>query len=146
ALASRSIGIYFLMITLTYSVIANLTFGQVTDISGFGGISGIPAPHFIGNVEAHQNRLYYVTLVVALAVYLLLRYLAHTPFGLTMQGVRDDPVRMSSLGYNVTLHRTIAFAFASFVAAVGGVLFVWWNGHIDPASIDLGATIDVLVI
>ena len=48
ALASRSVGIYFLMITLTYSVIANLTFGQVTDVSGFGGISGIPAPHAIG--------------------------------------------------------------------------------------------------
>ena len=26
------------------------------------------------------------------------------------------------------------------------MLFVWWNGHIDPASIDLGSTIDVLVI
>ena len=46
ALASRSVGIYFLMITLTYSVIANLFFGQVTDVSGFGGISGIPAPSF----------------------------------------------------------------------------------------------------
>jgi branched-chain amino acid transport system permease protein len=146
AIASRSIGIYFLMITLTYSVIANLTFGQVTDISGFGGISGIPAPHVIGNVNAHAERLYYVSLGVALAIYLLLRYLVRTPFGLTLQGVRDDPVRMSSLGYNVGLHRTLAFGFAGFVAAVGGVLFVWWNGHIDPASIDLGSTIDVLVI
>jgi len=53
---------------------------------------------------------------------------------------------MSSLGYNVTLHRTLAFGFAAFVAALGGVLFVWWNGHIDPASIDLSAMIDVLVI
>ena len=44
AIASRSVGIYFLMITLTYSVIANLFFGQVTDVSGFGGISGIPTP------------------------------------------------------------------------------------------------------
>jgi branched-chain amino acid transport system permease protein len=146
ALASRSVGIYFLMITLTYSVIANLTFGQVTDVSGFGGISGIPAPHAIGIVDLHQNRLYYVTLAVALLVYALLRYISRTPFGLTLQGVRDDPVRMASLGYNVTLHRTIAFGFAGFIAAVGGVLFVWWNGHIDPASIDLSATIDVLVI
>jgi branched-chain amino acid transport system permease protein len=146
ALASRSVGIYFLMITLTYSVIANLFFGQVTDVSGFGGISGIPTPHLIGNADQHHNRLYYVCLVVALAVYALLRYLVRTPFGLTLQGVRDDAVRMSSLGYNAVLHRTIAFGFAAFVAAVGGVLFVWWNGHIDPASIDLGATIDVLVI
>src|SRR5437868_4059005 len=146
ALASRSVGIYFLMITLTYSVIANLVFGQVTDVSGFGGISGIPAPHDVGPVDAHQNRLYYVAFGTALVTYVLLRYVSRTPFGLTLQGVRDDPIRMASLGYNVALHRTIAFAFASFVAAVGGVLFVWWNGHIDPASIDLGATIDVLVI
>jgi branched-chain amino acid transport system permease protein len=146
ALASRSVGIYFLMITLTYSVIANLVFGQVTDISGFGGISGIPTPSAIGNADAHQNRLYYVALAVALAVYALLRYMVRTPFGLTLQGVRDDPVRMASLGYNVMLHRTMAFGFAAFIAAIGGVLFSWWNGHIDPATIDLGATIDVLVI
>lgn len=146
ALASRSVGIYFLMITLTYSVIANLTFGQVTDISGFGGISGIPAPKHIGPVDTHGERLYYICLGVALGVYLLLRYVARTPFGLTLQGVRDDPVRMASLGYNVVLHRTIAFGFAGAIAAIGGVLFVWWNGHIDPASIDLGSTIDVLVI
>jgi branched-chain amino acid transport system permease protein len=146
ALASRSVGIYFLMITLTYSVIANLTFGQVTDVSGFGGISGISAPHLIGNVNAHGERLYYVALVVAVIVYVLLRYVSRTPFGLTLQGVRDDPVRMASLGYNVNLHRTIAFGFASGIAAIAGILFVWWNGHIDPASIDLGATIDVLVI
>ena len=146
AIASRSVGIYFLMITLTYSVIANLTFGQVTDVSGFGGISGIPTPGAIGNVSAHPNRLYYVALVVSLVIYLLLRYLTRTPFGLTLQGQRDDSVRMGSLGYNVALHRTIAFAFGAFVAAVAGILFVWWNGHIDPASIDLGATIDVLVI
>jgi branched-chain amino acid transport system permease protein len=146
ALASRSVGIYFLMITLTYSVIANLFFGQVTDVSGFGGISGIPTPHLVGSPDQHANRLYYVCLVVALAIYVLLRYVVRTPFGLTLQGVRDDEVRMASLGYNVILHRTISFGFAAFVAAVGGVLFVWWNGHIDPATIDLSATIDLLVI
>ncbi len=145
ALASRSTGIYFLMITLTYSVIANLFFGQVTTVSGFGGISGIPTPKVVGT-DAHPNRLYYISLAVALAIYALLRYIVRTPFGLTLQGLRDDPVRMASLGYNVVLHRTVAFGFASLVAAIGGVLFVWWNGHIDPASIDLSATIDVLVI
>jgi branched-chain amino acid transport system permease protein len=146
ALASRSVGIYFLMITLTYSVIANLFFGQVTSVSGFGGISGIPTPGLVGSPDAHPNRLYYISFVVALVMYVVLRYVARTPFGLALQGVRDDPVRMSSLGYNVALHRTVAFAFAAFVAGVAGVLFVWWNAHVDPASIDLTATIDVLVI
>jgi branched-chain amino acid transport system permease protein len=146
ALARRSLGIYFLMITLTFSVIANLFFGQVASLSGFGGISGIPTPGFLGDVNNHPNRLYYLALVLALLVYALLRYIARTPFGLTLQAIRDDPVRMSSLGYQVALHRTLAFGFASAIAAVGGVLFAWWNGHIDPATIGLGATINVLVI
>jgi branched-chain amino acid transport system permease protein len=145
ALSSRSYGIYFLMITLVFSVIANLFFGQVTSVSGFGGISGIPIPDFLSRT-AHPDRLYFVTLAVALIVYVVLRYVARTPFGLTLQGIRDDPVRMSSLGYNVTLHRTLAFAFAGFIAGVGGILFVWWNAQIAPSTIGLSATIDVLVI
>jgi branched-chain amino acid transport system permease protein len=144
--ASRSFGIYFLMITLTFGVIANLFFGQVADFSGFGGISGIPTPHLIGSPVSHPNHLYYVALGCALVVYAVLRYVTRTPFGLTLQGARDDQIRMASLGYGVGLHRTIAFAFAGLIAAVGGVLFVWWNGHIDPASINLTATINVLVI
>jgi branched-chain amino acid transport system permease protein len=146
AFASRSVGIYFLMITLTYAVIANLFFGQVTTFSGFGGISGVRTPGVIGDVDVHPDRLYYVALVCALVVYAGIRYLVRTPFGIALQGVRDDPVRMSSLGYNVPLHRMIAVGFAGFLASIAGVLFVWWNGHIDPASIDLSATIDLLVI
>jgi branched-chain amino acid transport system permease protein len=146
ALASRSAGIYFLMITLTFAVIANFFFGADLSLSGFGGISGIGAPGLIGHVDSNPNRLYYAAFVLALIVYAVIRYLAQTPFGLTLQGVRDDPVRMSSLGYNVPLHRMMAFGFAGFIASFAGVIFVWWNGHIDPASINIGAAIDLLVI
>jgi branched-chain amino acid transport system permease protein len=145
ALASRSYGIYFLMITLVFSVIANLVFGQVTSISGFGGISGIPIPEFLSRTQ-HPERLYLVTLAIALLVYAGLRYVVRTPFGLTLQGIRDDPVRMRSLGYRVAWHRTLAFAFAGLIAAIGGILFVWWNAQIAPSTIGLSATIDVLVI
>jgi branched-chain amino acid transport system permease protein len=145
-LAARSTGIYFLMITLTYGVIAYLTFGQIERISGFGGISGIEAPSIIGNSDEHAHRLYYLTLVIALLLYLLIRYLVRTPFGLALQGIRDEPVRMSSLGYSVALHRTLAFGFGAFIASIAGLLFVWWNGHVDPQTIGLGATINVLII
>jgi len=146
ALASRSTGIYFLMITLTYAVIAHYFFGQVVTLSGFGGISSIHPPKLIGSPETHPLRLYYVALIVALAVYVLIRYLSRTPFGRVLQGVRDEPVRMSSLGYNVALHRMLAFGVGAFIASLSGVLFVWWNGHIDPNSIGIAATLDLLAI
>jgi len=148
AVAARSTGIYFLMITLTYSVIATYTLGQVTKISGFSGIGGINryTPGWLGNILVHPNRLYYLALGVAIAVYILIRYIVRTPFGLTLQGVRDEPLRMSSLGYNVPLHRTLAFGFAAFLASLGGVLYVWWSGQIAPGNVDLPETINLLVM
>jgi branched-chain amino acid transport system permease protein len=148
AVAARSAGIYFLMITLTYSVIVTYTLGQVTKISGFSGIGGINnyTPDWIGDVIGHPNRLYYVALGVSVAVYLLIRYIVRTPFGIALQGVRDEPVRMASLGYNVALHRTLAFGFAAFIASLGGILYVWWSGQISPGNVDLPETINLLVM
>ena len=53
---------------------------------------------------------------------------------------------MSSLGYAVPLHRTLAFGLAAFVAALAGILLVWWQGQIAPGDIGLPATIDLLVV
>ena len=148
AIAARSAGIYFLMITLTYSVITTYFLGQVTIVSGFSGIGGINGytPGWVGDVIAHPNRLYYIALITAVVSYLLIRYLVRTPFGITLQGVRDEPIRMSSLGYNVPLHRTLAFGFAAFLASLSGILYVWWSGQIAPGNVDLPETINLLVM
>src|SRR5205085_127667 len=84
------------MITLTFGVIAFYFFGQVTLVSGFSGIAGIDGftPGIVGSPTTQPTRLYYIALVVAVLVYLLIRYVVLTPFGLTLQGIRDEPVRM----------------------------------------------------
>ena len=147
AVAARSLGIYFLMITLTFAVIVTYFFGQVTEVSGFSGISGIAkyAPDLVGG-GSDRTRLYYTALILAVLVYVLIRFVLKTPFGFALQGIRDDPIRMSSLGYNVPLHRTLAFGLAAFFASLSGILYVWWNGQIDPATVGLQATIDLLVV
>ena len=146
AIASRSEGIYFLMITLALAILVFYFFGQSTELSGFGGLNQILPPDLIGNPRRDPERLYYAALILCVAVYFALRYLVRTPFGITMQGIRDDPTRMRALGYNVALHRTLIFGVGAFVAALGGVLSVWYNQQISPGSIDVGRTIDVLVI
>ncbi len=146
AISSRSYGIYFLMITLALAVLTYSFFGQVTQLSGFGGVNNVDLPGLVGNPVANPRPLFYIALVAAVAVYLFVRYIARTPFGLSLQGIRDDPARMRALGYNVPLHRTLAFAVGALIAAIAGVLSVWWNTRISPGSISLGQTIDVLVI
>jgi branched-chain amino acid transport system permease protein len=148
AIASRSFGIYFLMITLAYGVIGFYFFLQVDKLSGRAGISTVDerAPGIVGPPTADPARLYYVALIVAIVVYVLIRYVVKTPFGIVLQGIRDEPVRMASLGYNVALHRVIAFGFAGLIASLSGVLYAWWQGNVDPASIDLSAIVALLIV
>ena len=53
---------------------------------------------------------------------------------------------MSSLGFNVPMHRTLAFTLAGFVAGLAGVINIWWNGQIDPNSVNIGATLDLFIV
>jgi len=141
-ISARSEGIYYLMLTFIFAVITFSFFGSVTTFSGFGGIGGVQPPSFLEN----ETAFYYATLVIAVLSFIGLKWFGNTPFGLTLQGIRDEPVRMAALGFNVPWHRTVAFTAAGFVAGIAGVLNVWWNGQIDPTSIGIGATIDLLII
>lgn len=146
AVASRSEGIYFLMLTLAFGILLFYFWGQVTQLSGFGGINSIQAPGIVSKPRTDPDNLFYICLVVSVAVYALIRYVVRTPFGIALQGIRDEPTRMRALGYNVALHRTLAFGLGAFLAGISGILSVWWNTRIDPGSVGLGRTIDVLVI
>jgi branched-chain amino acid transport system permease protein len=146
AIAARSEGIYFLMITLAFGVMVFYFFGQVTQLSGHGGVNNVELPGFLGDTVSDPAPLYYVSLAVSVLAFIGVLYLGRTPFGLSLQGVRDDPTRMRALGYNVALHRALAFGVAALIAAAAGILSVWYNRRIDPGSVALGQVIDVLVI
>jgi branched-chain amino acid transport system permease protein len=146
AVASRSEGIYFLMITLASAVITFYFFSQVTAFGSHEGINGVTPPKLLGNPFVDPTGLYYAALICSVLIYLLVWYLRRTPFGYALRGIRDEAVRMRALGFNVPLLRTAAFAVGSFMAAVGGVLFVWYNGSISPGTIDLTRTIYLLSI
>jgi branched-chain amino acid transport system permease protein len=146
-IAARSSGIYFLMLTLAVAVFIYFFALQYRPFTlGFSGINGVSAPDLFGISLRDPTAFWFLALGVAIAAYAAVRYVIRSPFGLTLQGVRDSAPRMAALGYNVTAHRVAAFAFAGLVAAAGGVLAVWYNGQIAPGSIDLTRTIDVLVI
>jgi branched-chain amino acid transport system permease protein len=145
-IAARSEGIYFLMITLAFSVLVFYFFSQVTELSGFGGINNVDLPGVLGSPEQDPAPRYYVTLVVAVLVFVGLGVLSRTAFGLGLQGIRDEPARMRALGFDVTLHRTLAFALAAVIAGIAGILSVWYNRRITPGSINLAQTIDILII
>ncbi|MEZ5925473.1 MAG: branched-chain amino acid ABC transporter permease [Hyphomicrobiaceae bacterium] len=147
ALAVRTAGIYTIMITLA---IATAFFYFVRQnyvvFNGFQGFNQVLPPHLFGVDWRGSIAFYYLCLFWAAFAYLAVLYVARAPFGLALQGVRDNPRRMAALGFNVTAHRVAAYAFASVIAAVAGILMVWLSGTISPGAVAVGPAIDILVI
>src|SRR6185369_1414759 len=126
ALAVRTEGIYTIMITLAIGAAFYYFTNQNWPIfGGHTGINTVATPHFWGIDWRDDIAFYYLILVIAALCYFAVLYLSRAPFGLALQGVRDNPRRMAALGFNVNAHRIAAYAFAGFIAALAGVLQVW---------------------
>src|ERR1700728_2899008 len=124
-LSSRTEGIYTIMITLAIAAaFFYLTLQNWPIFNGFAGFTTIPAPVAFGVNWKHPIPLYYLILFFAALSYVVVVYVSRAPFGLVLQGVRDNPRRMEAIGYDVTAHRVAASAFAALIAAIGGILMV----------------------
>lgn len=147
ALAVRTAGIYTIMITLAIAAaMFYLVRQNYTLFNGFSGLNQVNAPVFWGIDWRASVPFYYLVLSCAALAYFAVIYVSRSPFGLALQGVRDNPRRMAALGFHVTLHRVAAYAFSGVIAGVGGVLLVWLNNQISPGTISVAAAIDILVI
>ena len=146
-LSVRTEGIYTIMITLAIGVaFFYLAQQNYTVFNGFGGFSKLAAPELFGIDLKEPVPFYFLTLACALGGYGLVRHLVRAPFGIALQGIRDNPRRMASLGYHVTAHRIAAYGVSGLLAAVGGVLMVWYNGRISPGTMNLAQMIGILII
>ena len=146
-LSVRTEGIYTIMITLAVGVaFYYLCLQNYSVFNGFQGFQRVHAPTVLSVNLRDPLPFYYLVLFWSLAGYFFVKYLLRAPFGIALQGIRDNPRRMNSLGFNVTAHRIAAYAVAGVMAAVGGVLLVWYNGLIGPGSVGTSWIINILII
>lgn len=144
--AIRAQKIYFLIMTLALSLLfygVGMQWASVT--GGSDGITGISRPSIFGFSLIQHQPMYYLTLVVTVVCYIVLDRLIRSPFGIALQGIRDNPRRMASLGFNVQLHRYAAFVISGTFAGIAGVLTVYFTGVILPDRAALGQTILVVL-
>ncbi len=146
-LSVRTEGIYTIMITLAIGMAFYfLALQNYSVFNGFQGFQKVYPPQVLGINWRDPVPFYFLALACCMAGYFFIKWLVRTPFGIALQGVRDNPRRMQSLGFHVVAHRVAAYAVSGLLASVGGVLLVWYNGLITPNSISSGWLINVLVI
>lgn len=133
AVSLRTQGVYFIMITLAF---AQMMYYLVVSVKTYGGDDGMPllTRSRIGmwDMSADTN-FYYVTLAVCVVTWVLIARLLNARFGHVLQAIRDNEVRMQSLGYAVFRHKLCAFVLSGALAGLAGALLANQSGFVSPA-------------
>jgi branched-chain amino acid transport system permease protein len=138
ALSLRTSGIYFLMLTLAFAqMLWGLAVNWISLTRGTDGLIGIPRPTLVGldalDISLYQRGpFFYLCFVVALLTFAVLQVLTRSPFGKTLEGIRDNERRMRALGYPSFRYRFAAFVIAGAIAGIAGSLAAMSNGYATP--------------
>ena len=115
-IAIRAKGVYFLMLTLALAMVVwGLAWRWTSLTDGDNGITGIPRPELGFDLGIYINLFYFVLFVFVLCL-VALYILVNSPFGRSLVGIREREERMRMLGYNVWLHKYLAFIFSGIFA------------------------------
>ena len=146
-LSLRATGIGFLMITLALGqILWGLAYRWISLTGGDNGINVNSRPAPFGVALDGATPFYYFTLILFLAAVGSMAVFVASPFGASLKGTRDQPRRMTALGYNVWLIRFLAFLFSGFWSGVAGLLFCYYNEFVSPNVLALGSSAEVLLM
>ena len=129
-------GVYFIMITMAFSQMAYYLFVSIEEYGGDDGLvintrSEIPLISLDDPIQ-----MFFVSFVSLILIMWLIHLITKSNFGLILKGIKDNEARMISLGYNVYLHKLIAFVFSGIICGFAGVLLGNFMTFISPEMID----------
>lgn len=138
-IATRVREVYFILITLALGqMVYAFAWTQRQWTGGDDGITGISRP-FLGiplSLE-NPNYFYLFIFIIFIICFILMKKIVNSPFGLVIQGIRENEARMRALGYNIWLYKYISFIIGGIFGGISGILYAWFNGFVGPDDVHL---------
>lgn len=139
----RLTGVYFAMLTLAFAqLLWSLVFqwGDVT--GGDDGLVNIWPADWLNETTTY----FYFALVMAVGGILVLRHIAHSPFGYALRAARDSQRQAEATGIDTRKVQLIAFGFAGLMGGLAGALFVFSKGSVFPNELEIARSFDALIV
>jgi branched-chain amino acid transport system permease protein len=137
-LAVRTSGVYFLLLTLALGMIIwGIALRWSTVTGGENGIRGRIRPEALSDPAS----FYYFVLAVFAVLFFLMWRFVNSPFGRTLQGIRESETRMRTLGYDVHLHLFLGFVVSGVFAGVAGTLYGFFNNFVSPTTVGITTSV-----
>jgi branched-chain amino acid transport system permease protein len=146
-LALRGTGLGFVMITVALGqIVWGVAYRWISLTNGDNGISITGRPSPLGLALTTPSGFYWATLVVFIVAIGSMAMFVASPLGAAVRGTRDQPRRMTALGYHVWMIRFVAFLFSGFWTGVAGLLYLYYNQFISPQAVALTASAEALLM
>nr|WP_244434825.1 branched-chain amino acid ABC transporter permease [Afipia sp. P52-10] len=114
-----------LMVTLGIALLLRELANRFSDITGgFDGLQGIVMEPVLGQFEfdLFGKTAFIYCLVVLFVMFVIARRIVHSPFGLSLRAIRNNPLRAAAIGIPVNRRLTAIYTIAAFYAGLAGAL------------------------
>lgn len=137
-------GHYFAICTLGLGIAAGEVASGWEWIGAGSGMTTPDVPESLGNM----NRVYYyLAFVLAVIVFLFMKWLYSTRFGLAINAIRDDEDKAESMGLRTTQIKVVAWSISAFFLGLSGGILANLKKFIDPIDVAFsGATYGVWMV
>src|SRR5258706_15836781 len=143
----RTRGVYFIMITLAFGQMAFFTASSLAPYGGDDGLTIRVRSTLAGfPIFSGDRSLYYICLICLLGTYLLCRALVASRFGRVYRGARENPLRVSTIGFEVYRYQLVAYVIAGAIAGLSGFLLGNAADFVSPAYMSWHRSSDVLIM
>jgi branched-chain amino acid transport system permease protein len=144
--ALRMTGIYLAIATLAFSVIIQEVFSRWESVThGFAGMK-VDSPVIFGVAVADGRSFYFLCLFFLVIVLGLTRNLLRAPTGRAWIAIRDSEIAAQSMGVNLAIYKSMAFAYSAALMGLAGALFAHKIGYLAPDIFTILLSIQFLLL
>jgi branched-chain amino acid transport system permease protein len=125
-LVIRGVDLTRLMVTLGIALLLEALAERFSDITGgTDGLQGIEMAPILGvfDFDMFGKVGFFYSLAVLFLLFLLARRIVHSPFGLSLRAIRNNPLRAAAIGIPVNRRLIAVYTLAAFYAGIAGALF-----------------------
>lgn len=137
-----------LMITLGVAAILYELANKLEFTGGADGLQGVVMGPLLGRFEfdLYGRVALAYSLVVLVIALLIARRIVHSPFGWSLQAIRDNRLRAAAIGLNVDLRLGVVYTIAAAMAGAAGALQAQTTGFASLDTLDFHRSADVMLV
>src|SRR6202161_1010196 len=148
-LVIRGVDLTRLMVTLGIALLLEALAERFSDITGgTDGLQGIEMQPLLGlfQFDMFGKTGFFYSLIVLFLMFLLARRIVHSPFGLSLRAIRNNPLRASAIGIPVNRRLVAVYTITAFYAGIAGALFTQTTALASLDGLSFERSADLMLV